>query len=287
MIESAAQSAEMLSYRVSVISQKRSRDAELIARRYFNMLVQFDPANAGWRIGYASSFLMESFYLLNDGQYDLARKGFQTVGSLFEAVYNDRPKGFLDAPGGASDMVLQMKLKQALCAAHSGDRAAIGTLLDSAQGWYRKARVVVSKDPDGWIGIAANYSYGKELVFDAGSDWVGLARTARESIDEIDQDLRERPTDSHALLFRAISMRFLGKALLRQGDVEGAVKVLELGSRGFREAPTSYVFIGSPDAEAAALEETLAEALKRRGENPRAGGPLERAKVVRGADFSR
>src|ERR1019366_8995737 len=46
LLADAAAAAQNLSYRVSSISQKRSRDAELIARERYRTLTSLDPANA-------------------------------------------------------------------------------------------------------------------------------------------------------------------------------------------------------------------------------------------------
>ena len=52
LLADAAEAARNLSYRVSSISQQRSRDAELVARERYHMLTTLDPANADWRYDY-------------------------------------------------------------------------------------------------------------------------------------------------------------------------------------------------------------------------------------------
>ena len=84
LLANAAEAAKNLSYRVSSISQKRSRDAELVARERYRILTTLDPANADWQYDYAMAHMMECYYLEGDGQIELARQALKKFDSLIQ-----------------------------------------------------------------------------------------------------------------------------------------------------------------------------------------------------------
>src|SRR5665213_808200 len=84
LLAAAAEAAQNFSYRVSSISQRRSRDAELIARERYRILTSLDPANADWRYHFAMTHMMECYYLESDGQIELARQAFKKFDSLIQ-----------------------------------------------------------------------------------------------------------------------------------------------------------------------------------------------------------
>lgn len=278
LMYNAANAAQSLSYRVATISQKRSRDAELVAREHYRLLSELDPADVGRRHDYAMSHQMECYYLQNNGSIDAARQAFKKFDSLLQPVAyaGDDVWDRVDL-----EKLMATSTQLASLAAAAGDvadaRAQLATGKVRFQAYYDtmpagsfdqlQARVR-------WLSLQSE----PLLTLD---DWLELAGAAREMLATIEDGLRQQPADAELLLRRAVAQGFLGAAMLGQGNVQEAVDVLEKSVAGYREAPVAPAFSEDREAFAMTATESLAEALVKTGGLPRARSLLESALAVR------
>src|SRR5262249_15289341 len=86
LLARAADAEKYLSYRVSPVSLKRARDAELMARERYRTLSELDPANASFRYNFAMTHMMECYYLESAGQIEAARQALKKFDALLQPV---------------------------------------------------------------------------------------------------------------------------------------------------------------------------------------------------------
>jgi serine/threonine protein kinase len=278
LMYNAAEAAQNLSYRVATISQKRSRDAELVAREHYRLLSELDPADMDRRHYYAMSHMMECYYLQADGQIEAARQAFKKFDSLLQ------PAAYAGANIWARvdlEKLMEISAEQASLAAAAGDvadaRAQLATGKVRFQEYYDK---LPAGSFDQLQARVRWLNWQSEALLTLG-DWLELDGVARDTLATIEDGLRQQPADAEMLLRQAVAQGFLGAALLGQGNAQEAAAVLEKSVAGYREAPIAPAFKEDREAFAMTVTESLAGALSKTGDLPRARTLLESALAVR------
>ena len=268
LLADAGEAAMNLSYRVSVFSLQRARDAELIARERYRTLTTLDPSNADWRHHFAMAHMMECYYLEGDGQIEAARQAFKKFDSLLQTVT-------IEPWDEQKPMANSIDL--ARLAAMAGDnadaRAQLAVAESRFQAHYDKlpdAPFDRLQDRIRWLNLEA-------LVYYEMHDWTELERVARATLAAIDEGLSQRPGDSELLLRRAVSQMFQGIALLRRDRTPEAVSALDQAVTGYRDTPPAMGFTDNREVYAGIAYRNLAEALAKSGNRERARSLAETA----------
>jgi tetratricopeptide (TPR) repeat protein len=266
LLADAADAARNLSYRVSSISQKRSLDAELVARERYRLLTSLDPANADWRYKYAMTHMMECYYLESQGQIEPTRQAFKKFDSL---IQNLALQPWDESKPANNSLTL------ARLAAAAGDTADARVQLANAESRFQAQYDKLPPAPFDRLQARIRWLNLESQVFEEMNDWVELARVARATLAAIDDGLGQRPGDSELHLRRAVAQSFLGIALLGQDHAQEAVTVLEQAVTGYRDTPPVMAFMESRIGYSTAATEALAEALAKIGNRERARNLME------------
>jgi tetratricopeptide (TPR) repeat protein len=269
LLKSAAGISVSLSTMVEPVSARRARDIELTARNYLATLVHLDPSNRSGRLSYAKCFWREASYLRRDGQLAAARQVLVQVEALMRATGDLRQLRASEAPGGPQGGIYEAGRQQAECAATMGDRT-------DAEAWLAISakRCAVIRD---WAGdnragadfVAALLWNTRVTVAISLRDWPAAGQVAREAISAIDA-MPVASTWDDVVQIRAMAVRALGQAKLRQGDAVEAVPLLQKAQEVLQDA-----------------DETLGEALGATGDAAQAQKLLRSALAVREADYQR
>jgi tetratricopeptide (TPR) repeat protein len=268
LLADAGEAAMNLSYRVSPISQRRSRDAELIARERYRTLTMLDPANADWRYHFAKSHMMECYYLEGDGQIEAARQAFKKFDSLLQTV---------TIQPWDEQKPLQNSVDLARLAAMAGDNADARAQLAVAESRFQAHYDQLPDAPFDRLQARIRWLNLEAEVYDEMQDWTELEQVAQSTLAAIDEGLSERPGDSELLLRRAVSQMFLGIALLRQDHAPESVSALEEAVTGYRDTPPAIAFTDDRDVYAGIAYRNLVEALAKSGNRERARSLAETA----------
>jgi len=265
LLANAAEAAQNLSYRVASVSQKRSRDAEWVARERYRLLTALDPSNADWRYHFAMTHMMECYYLEGCGEIESARQAFKTFDALLQDLVRRGELQSWDA-----DKPPQNCMDLARLAATAGDKTDARNQLAVGESRFQ-ARY--DKLPAGsfdrvqarirWMNLKSGALFMME-------DWGGLAEVAREALTLIADGLGQRPGDSELLLRRAFSQHHLGAALAAQGKAGEAVPVLEQALAGFHDTPPVIAFTDNRETLTVETTFLLAESLAKTGNIERA-----------------
>ncbi|HZL44504.1 MAG TPA: protein kinase [Verrucomicrobiae bacterium] len=266
----AAQAAQNLSYRVAYVSQKRSRDAELIARERYRTLTALDPSNVSWRYGFVSSHMMECYYFEGTGENELARQALKKFDSLLQDLVQ---RGELQ-PWDA-EKLSQNSIDLARTAAYAGDQADARAQLATGETRFQARYNRLPAGSFDRIQARIRWLHLKSGVVGTLEDWVELERLARESLTLISDGLQQRPGDSELRLRRAVAQYSLGDALLHQGNAPEAVSTLEQAVTGFRDTPPAIAFAEDREGYAAYGKHALAMALAKTGDLERAKSLME------------
>jgi serine/threonine protein kinase len=261
LLADAGEAAMNLSYRISVFSQQRSRDAELIARERYRTLTTLDPSNADWRHHFVMAHMMECYYLEGDGQIEAARQAFKKFDSLLQTVTIEP---------WDEQKPLQNSVDLARLAAMAGDNADARAQLAVAESRFQAHYDQLPDAPFDRLQARIRWLYLEARVYYEMHDWMELERIAQTTLAAIDEGLSQRPGDSELRLRRAVSQSFQGIALLRQGHAPEAVPVLEQAVTGFRDTPPAMEFTDNRDFLAAIASLNLVEALAKGGNRERA-----------------
>ena len=268
LLADAGEAAMNLSYRVSAISQLRSRDAELIARERYRTLTTLDPANADWRYHFVQAHMMECYYLEGDGQIEAARQAFKKFDSLLQTV---------TIQPWDEQKPLQNSIDLARLAAMAGDNADAHTQLAVAQSRFQAHYDQLPDAPFDRLQARIRWLNLEAEVYNEMHDWTELERVARTTLAAIDEGLSQRPGDSELLLRRAVSQMFQGIALLRQDHTPEAISALEQAVTGYRDTPPAMAFTEDRDGYADIAYRNLVEALVKAGNRERARSLAETA----------
>jgi len=261
LLADAGEAAMNLSYRVSVFSQQRSRDAELIARERYRTLTTLDPANADWRHHFVMAHMMECYYLEGDGQIEAARQAIKKFDALLQTV---------TIQPWDEQKPLQNSVDLARLAAMAGDNADARAQLAVAESRFQAHYDRLPNAPFDRLQARIRWLNQEGLVYVEMHNWTELERVARATLAAIDEGLSQRPDDSELLLRRAVSQMFQGIALLRQGQTAEAVSVLEQAVTGFRDTPPAMGFTDNREMHSHMADMNLAEALAKTGNRERA-----------------
>ena len=261
LLANAAEAAKNLSYRVSSISQKRSRDAELVARERYRILTTLDPANADWQYDYAMAHMMECYYLEGDGQIELARQALKKFDSLIQNLT-------LQPWDEEKPMANSMDL--ARLAAMAGDNADARAQLAVGESRFQAYYDKLPAAPFDRVQARVRWLNLESRVFYEMHDWAQLERVTRATLAAIDEGLSQRPNESELLLRRAVTQTFLGIALLRQNNAPEAVLVLEQAVTGYHDTPPAMAFTDNREIYSSMAIMSLAETLATTGNRERA-----------------
>ena len=261
LLADAGEAAMNLSYRVSPISQQRSRDAELIARERYRTLTTLDPANANWRYHFAMAHMMECYYLEGDGQIEAARQALRKFDSLLQTV---------TIQPWDEQKPLQNSIDLARLAAMAGDNADARAQLAVAESRFQAYYDKLPTAPFDRIQARVRWLNLESRVFYEMHDWAQLERVTRATLAAIDEGLSQRPNDSELLLRRAVTQTFLGIALLRQNNAPEAVLVLEQAVTGYHDTPPAMAFTDNREIYSSMAIMSLAETLATTGNRERA-----------------
>jgi serine/threonine protein kinase/tetratricopeptide (TPR) repeat protein len=278
LLADAANAEKFLSYRISPVSQKRAREAELVARDRYRTLAELDPSNAEWRYNFAMTHMMECYYLEAEGQLESARQALRKFDSLLEPV-GTRPFDREKLVDNSSEL--------ARLAAMAGDSADARAQTATGQSRFQAHYELLPAGSYDRIQARIRWLNQESRVFFALHDWAGLEQTARETLAAIGDGLDQRPGDSELLLRRAVAQGFLGIARLRQGNAREAIPVLQQSAAGYHDTPTAVAFAEDRESFAVMTTETLAEALATTGDNQQARGLFESALAVHESKLAR
>jgi serine/threonine protein kinase len=268
LLREAAEAARYLSYRVSPISQKRSRDAELVARERYRLLTMLDPANANWRYDYAMTHMMECYYLEGDGQIDAARQALKT----FDALIQDLPLKPWD-----QGKLVDNSIELARLAASAGDVADARAQLAAAESRFQAQYDKLPPAPFDRLQARIRWLNLESQVFYQIDDWARLEQISRATLAATSEGMAQRPGDSELRLRRAVAQSFLGMALSGQNRAPEAVAMLEQAVAGYEDTPPAMAFMESRDFYAIEARLALAEALAKTGNRGRARSLAESA----------
>jgi serine/threonine protein kinase len=261
LLADAGEAAMNLSYRVASISQKHSRDAELIARERYRLLTTLDPSNTDWRYSFVKAHMMECYYLEGDGQIEAARQAFKKFDSLLQTV---------TLHPWDEEKPLQNSIDLARLAAMAGDNADARAQLAVAESRFQAHYDKLPAAPFDRLQARIRWLNLESQVYSEMHDWAELGNLARTTLTAIDEGLSQRPGDSELLLRRAVSQTLQGVALLRQDNATAAVPVLELAVAGYRDTPPAIAFTDNRTASSVRATYYLAEALEKTGNLARA-----------------
>ena len=268
LLADAGEAAMNLSYRVSAISQQRSRDAELIARERYRTLTTLDPANADWRHHFVMAHMMECYYLEGDGQIEAARQAIKKFDALLQTV-TIQPWDEQKPMANSIDL--------ARLAAMAGDNADARAQLAVAESRFQAHYDQLPNAPFDRLQARIRWLNGEALVYYEMHDWTELERVARTTLVAIDEGLGQRPGDSELLLRRAVSQMFQGIAWLRQNHTPEAVSALNQAVTGYRDTPPAMGFTDNRPVYAGIAYRNLVEALAKNGNRERARSLAETA----------
>ena len=266
LLGDAAEAARNLSYRVSSVSQKRSRDAELVARERYHLLTTLDPANADWRYDYAMAHMMECYYLEGDGQIEAARLALKK----FDSLIQDLPLKPWD-----EGKLEENSIELARLAASAGDNPDARVQLATGESRFQAQYDKLPAAPFDRLQARIRWQNLESQVYLEMRDWAELERGARATLVEIEDGLTQRPGDSELLLRRAVSQSYLGRALLGENNVPETVSMLEQSVKGYHDSPSVMAFTQSRHHYSADANLALAEALAKTGNRERARSILE------------
>ncbi|MGP8053362.1 MAG: protein kinase domain-containing protein, partial [Limisphaerales bacterium] len=268
LLADAGEAAINLSYRVSVFSQKRSRDAELIARERYRTLTTLDPANADWRHHFVMAHMMECYYLEGDGQIEAARQAFKRFDSLLQTV---------TVQPWDEQKPLQNSVDLARLAAMAGDNADARAQLAVAESRFQAHYDQLPDAPFDRLQARIRWLNLEALVYYEMHDWTELERVTHTTLAAIDEGLSQRPGDSELLLRRAVSQSFQGIAWLHQDHAPEAVSALDQAVTGFRDTPPAMGFTDNREVYASIAYMNLVEALAKASNRERARSLAETA----------
>ena len=268
LLADAGEAAMNLSYRVSAISQQRSRDAELIARERYRTLTTLDPANADWRHHFVMAHMMECYYLEGDGQIEAARQAIKKFDALLQTV---------TVQPWDEQKPLQNSVDLARLAAMAGDNADARAQLAVAESRFQAHYDQLPDAPFDRLQARIRWLNQEGLVYVEMHDWMELERIARTTLAAIDEGLSQRPGDSELLLRRAVSQMFQGIAWLHQNRTPEAVSALDQAVTGYRDTPPAMGFTDNREMHSRMADGNLAEALAKNGNRERARSLVETA----------
>ncbi len=266
LLADAAEAARNLSYRVSSVSQKRSRDAELIARERYRTLTTLDPANADWRYSFAMTHMMECYYLEGDGRIEEARQALKKFDSLIQN---------LTLQPWDDNKLSDNSIELACLAASAGDNVDARAQLAVGESRFQAQYDKLPNAPFDRVQAGIRWLNSESRVLNEMHDWPELERKARATLAAIDDGLNQRPGDSELLLRRAVSQSFLGRALLGQNKAPEALPVLEQSVAGYHDTPAVMAFTQNRHQYVVDARLALADALVKTGSRDRARDILE------------
>jgi serine/threonine protein kinase len=266
LLARAADAEKFLSYRVSPVSQKRARDAELIARERYHTLAELDPANAGWRYNFAMTHMMECYYLESKGQIEAARQALKKFDALLQPVSFstiDREK------------LVANSIELARLAARVGDIADARAQLAVGESRFQTQYDKLPAGSFDRVQARVRWLFAQSRAFLGMHDWAELERTSREILATVESGLVQRAGDTELLLYRAVAQGFLGTALFHHGDASAALPFLRQAITGYRETPVVAAFKEDRDVFVADATQSLAGALAATGDVQQARNLLE------------
>jgi tetratricopeptide (TPR) repeat protein len=250
LLADAAEAARNLSYRVSYLSQKRSRDAELVARERYRLLTSLDPSNATWRRDFAMCHMMECYYLEGEQQHELARQAFKKFDDLLRDAQS-RPED--------EEKLIENSAQLAGMAALAGDPADARTQLATGESRFQARYDKLPIGSLDRIQARVRWLNMKSEVLALMKDWLELEQLSRETLVTVADGLLQRPDDNELLLRRATAQYFLGTAFLNEGKASEAVPALQQALTGFRETPPAIRFTENRDSYMDKIKLALAE----------------------------
>jgi serine/threonine protein kinase len=262
LLADAAEAARNLSYRVSGVSQKRARDAELVARERYRLLTRLDPSNKEWRRSFAMTHMMECYYLESDGQVELARQALRTFDALLQSAQlnpEDRLK------------LADNSIELARLAAMAGDDADARAQLAAGNSRFRAHYDQLPPAPaEQLLAYIRWWNLPESPVILQMRDWTELERVAGKALSSIEHGLAQQPGDNELVFQRALARFYLGTAQLRQGNAAEAVPQLEAALAGYRGTQPVWSFREHREELVCQTTMTLAEALAQTGARARA-----------------
>jgi hypothetical protein len=259
--EVAAKAAEMLCYRAGITP--RSREAALIAREHYRVLMDRQATNQHWRLKYANTYIMDRSFLWEDGQFELARETCRRYDALLEPfVVNGGsppttepfPRDVAITTGTQLEGILGQRIVNSYCraffAAALGDAAETQTQLEA---WRVRKAATYHQLPAGSLERRKRdieFSLTAAWLEGVAGDWPVFARFARASLDEVEGCLHEQPENSELLFCRTISRGLCGLALLHEGRAEEAAPLLREAISGMRHEPPMPTISGWEGASA-------------------------------------
>jgi serine/threonine protein kinase len=267
LLADAASAARNLSYRVSYLSQNRSRDAELVARERYHLLMLLDPSNREWRYNFAMTHMMECYYLEGDGQIESARQAFRTFDSLLE-----------DAQLGPEDGVklADNSIQLARLAADAGDNADARAQLAAGEVRFQTHyNRLPPASPEQFFARIRWWNFDESQVILGMRDWVELGRVAGKTLSAVEEGLSRQPGDNELLFQLALAQYYLGTSRLHQGKAAEAVPLLEKALAGYRDTQPVWAFTQNREELSCRTTMTLVDALTGTGATDRARNLME------------
>ena len=223
----AAAMARQLVWHYYPVSMPRAVEVERIARGHYRSLMQLDPTNGGWMQEYAQAHCTENNYLIANGRLGDARKMQDELLAEFEPLATNLP---------ARLQLMRLLGQSGSLARQAGDTAVVRARLQTLRERFADYPLGFPAGSAERVEAQFDYLRCQAVLAEALPDWSELARLAQEGIAEMERGLRELPGhDKEFITCRAEAQRFLGKALLGQGQAAGAVPVLRQAFQDLRE----------------------------------------------------
>jgi hypothetical protein len=232
--EQTAEAARRLSY--NSISLEGARDAELIAREHYRVLIELNPDDQVYRFGYALTHNMEGWYLLYRApDLEAARKAFHEFLALLEPLLSRG--GYFDQ---WQSKCVDYHLWLGVIAAWVGEPAEARQEIERAQLRLAHYCSWLPKGSFGQCYARVNFLFMKASVLYWLRDWPAMAEAARDSRAEIEAGLRQEPAHDGLLLRQAEANAFLAIAAQHDGRADEAIARLRPAIEIMRTSPRAW-----------------------------------------------
>jgi serine/threonine protein kinase len=232
--EQTAEGARNLSYITAV--EEKKRDAELIAREHYRVLIELNPDDQMYRLNYAVTHMMECWYLFNCApDFEAAPKAFREFHALLEPFLG---RGGYNAWWQWTWIYDRMWL--AAFAAWAGEPTEARQEIERAQLRFAD---YCSRLPEGSFErcyTRVKFLSLKEYALYSLRDWPAMEGAARDCLAEIEAGLRQKPANGPLLSRQAEANAFLAVAAQREGRPTEAIALLQPAIVIMRAAPNEY-----------------------------------------------
>ncbi len=246
----------------------RAIEAAKTAQGYYRKLRELDPTNAGWREYEMELVGFEAGLLLMEDRPEPARKIVDDLLAHAEPI----------AASPGQRVLINLLVTSGELAAATGDQSVARSRLRTVRDGVNDYPLTFPEHTVDRAVARFTWWRAQAKLVAALQDWPELERLGHTMSEEMERNLREIPEGKNQFLPRQADTKgFLGKALLRQGNAQKAVALLQEATAGLRDE-SDWTFINERREDLAVLNhEDLPEALRLTGNSGQARSLLETA----------